>query len=127
MYTLLGELQSEKPPAPDSPEQPPTPEELTPEEPNQSPPSEPTPSQPDLQGNSGGGSKDGPPNPKLEKGAKGVADPTLGDPGDVGEGEDWNLVPSELKEDLRQKRGTTPPERYRKVIEKYFESVGEDS
>ncbi len=35
----------------------------------------------------------------------------------------WNTLASELEEKLRQGRGHTPPEQYRRAIERYFETI----
>ena len=41
-----------------------------------------------------------------------------------GENEDWNSLPSKLEEELLQKQGTTPPDRYRRAIDAYFKRIG---
>ena len=43
---------------------------------------------------------------------------------ELGDTADWNTLPSELKDQLLQKRGNTPPPKYQKAIEKYFETIG---
>lgn len=41
----------------------------------------------------------------------------------AGEGSDWNVLLSELGDDLRQGRDKAPPERYRRAIEQYFRQI----
>ena len=36
----------------------------------------------------------------------------------------WNTLPSELEDELIQKRGATPPDRYRRAIDAYFKRIG---
>ena len=57
-------------------------------------------------------------------GERGPSTP-LGELG-LGDGEttDWNSLPSKLEEELIQKQGTTPPDRYRRAIDAYFERIG---
>ncbi len=38
----------------------------------------------------------------------------------------WNTLASQLEDKLRQGRGHTPPEQYRRAIERYFEVITED-
>ncbi|MCB1100481.1 MAG: hypothetical protein KDN22_33265, partial [Verrucomicrobiae bacterium] len=42
----------------------------------------------------------------------------------AGDREDWNALPSKLQEELIQKQGTAPPDRYRRAIDAYFERIG---
>lgn len=41
------------------------------------------------------------------------------------EGRDWNVLASRLRDGLRQERGQTPPEQYRRSIEEYFRTIAE--
>jgi hypothetical protein len=41
----------------------------------------------------------------------------------AGENSDWNVLLSQLGDDLRQGRDKAPPERYRRAIEQYFRQI----
>ncbi len=44
----------------------------------------------------------------------------------AGEHSDWNVLLSQLGDDLRQGRDKAPPERYRRAIEQYFRQISRD-
>ena len=45
----------------------------------------------------------------------------------AGENSDWNVLLSQLGDDLRQGRDKAPPERYRRAIEQYFRQISRDA
>lgn len=45
----------------------------------------------------------------------------------AGEHSEWNVLLSQLGDDLRQGRDKAPPERYRRAIEQYFRQISRDS
>lgn len=59
--------------------------------------------------------------------AAALADSARGDKssGNEAQGRDWNVLVSQLQDELRQIRDHVPPEQYQQAIDSYFKSIAE--